>query len=95
MCDTHDLSRDGHAARGIRLHSPGRPKAGEKIACDTGDITHGGDRSKGGVTPDGPRDDESARGIRRRIQKRANDGDERKGCITTFSAGWLLNLSPY
>jgi hypothetical protein len=37
--------------------------------------THGGDRSKGGDTPDGPRDNKSARGIRRRIQKRANDGD--------------------
>lgn len=44
-----------------RIHSPGRPKAGEKITSVTGDIS---------------RDDESARGIRRRIQKRANDGDE-------------------
>lgn len=39
----------------------GRPKAGEKVTSVTGDIS---------------RDDESARGIRRRIQKRANDGDE-------------------
>ena len=29
--------------------------------------THGGDRSKGGDTPDGPRDNKSARGIRRRL----------------------------
>lgn len=39
----------------------GRPKAGVKVTSVTGDMS---------------RDDESARGIRRRIQKRANDGDE-------------------
>jgi hypothetical protein len=37
---------------------------------------HGGDRSNGGDTPDGPRDHKSARGIRRRIQKRAIAGDD-------------------
>ena len=37
--------------------------------------THGGDRSNVSDT-DVERDQESARGIRRRIQKRANDGDE-------------------
>ena len=39
--------------------SHGRPKAGEKVVCATDD----------------KRDKESAGGIRRRIQKRANDGD--------------------
>ena len=40
--------------------SHGRPKAGEKVVCATDDIS---------------RDVNEARGIRRRIQKRANDGD--------------------
>ena len=37
---------------------------------------HGGDRSNVCDTDDDPRDQESARGIRRRIQKRAIAGDD-------------------
>ncbi len=44
-----------------RTSSPGRPKAGEKIGSDTPDLL---------------RDNNEARGIRRRIKKRANAGDE-------------------
>ena len=51
----------------------GRPKAGEKVTSVTGDMS---------------RDDESARGIRRRLQKRANDGDEQaKLLVSQLAAG--------
>ena len=42
---------------------------------------HGGDRSNVCVTDDDPRDQESARGIRRRIQKRAMAGDDQAQAI--------------
>ena len=42
---------------------------------------HGGDRSNVCDTDDDPRDQESARGIRRRIQKRAIAGDDQAQAI--------------
>jgi hypothetical protein len=54
--------------------------------------THGGDRSNGGDTPDGPRDHKSARGIRRRLVKRAQAGDTQAAALVEqLKAGLPVN----
>ena len=52
----------------------------------------GGDRSNGGVTSVEDRDHTEARGIRRRLQKRANAGDEQ---LTQQQHGRPLTPGPF